>query len=107
MKIQNIRHPWIVDASELPQVLTFAPPSAERLDEFEKRLAEALAGPQHLILLPSRGPTVESSAAGLSARSCPTWHANTVPVELAATGEKVATLCVDCDRQLPADWATA
>lgn len=31
---------------------------------------------------------------------CP--HLDTVPVDLAASGEIVATLCVDCDAQLPA-----
>jgi hypothetical protein len=50
--------------------------------------------------------TCEQAGAGLSAVTCPTHHANAVPVENLA-GERVATLCPDCDQQLPADWKTA
>lgn len=52
----------------------------------------------------SLGVTFETASANLSALSCPTGHANAVSVELAATGERVAALCPDCDRQLPAEW---
>jgi hypothetical protein len=52
----------------------------------------------------SSGVTFEEAAANLSTLSCPTGHANTVPVDAVVTGERVATLCLDCDRQLPADW---
>ena len=34
-------------------------------------------------------------------------HPNAVPVTLLDGGERVATLCPDCDAQLPADWRTA
>jgi hypothetical protein len=54
---------------------------------------------------PFGGVTAEQAGAGLSALSCPTYHANAVPVE-DLDGERVATLCPDCDRQLPADWKT-
>ena len=50
--------------------------------------------------------TSEQAAAGLSAIGCPTHHSNAVPVEN-LDGERVATLCPDCDRQLPANWKTA
>jgi hypothetical protein len=50
--------------------------------------------------------TCEQASAGLSAIGCPTHHANAVPVEN-LDGERVATLCPGCDRQLPADWKTA
>ena len=50
--------------------------------------------------------TCEQASAGLSAIGCPTHHSNAVPVEN-LDGERVATLCPDCDRQLPADWKTA
>lgn len=50
--------------------------------------------------------TCEQASAGLSAIGCPTHHGNAVPVET-ADGERVATLCPDCGRQLPADWRTA
>lgn len=47
----------------------------------------------------------ESFSATLSALNCPTRHSNVVPVETLA-GERVATLCPDCDQQLPAEWRT-
>lgn len=50
--------------------------------------------------------TSETASAVLSVLSCPAFHADTVPVELAVTGERVAVLCLDCDRQLPAEWKT-
>lgn len=31
-------------------------------------------------------------------------HEDAVPVTLLASGERVAQLCPDCDKQLPADW---
>lgn len=34
----------------------------------------------------------------------PCYHDHTVPVTLALTGERVATLCLGCDGQLPAEW---
>jgi hypothetical protein len=34
-------------------------------------------------------------------------HGAAVPVDLLATGERVAWLCPDCDCQLPADWEAA
>lgn len=84
-----------------------APLSAEHLDEFTKRFQEAVARPGRPIVLPSRGVTCESADSRPTALSCLSGHTNTVPVELAATGEQVAVLCLDCDRQLPAEWAAA
>lgn len=55
---------------------------------------------------PFGGITAEQASANLSALTCPTSHRNAVPVE-DLLGERVATLCPDCDRQLPADWRTA
>lgn len=54
---------------------------------------------------PLGGVTAEQAGAGLSALNCPTHHANAVPVQ-GLGGERVATLCPGCDRQLPADWKT-
>jgi CelD/BcsL family acetyltransferase involved in cellulose biosynthesis len=36
--------------------------------------------------------------------SLPCPHTDAVPVTLATTGETVAALCPECDRQLPAEW---
>lgn len=55
--------------------------------------------------LPLGGITMAEFAANLSAMTCPTGHANAVPVEDLG-GERVASLCPDCDRQLPAEWRT-
>lgn len=54
---------------------------------------------------PFRLATVAEATAGLSMLSCPTWHRGAVPVE-DLCGERVATLCPDCDQQLPASWRT-
>lgn len=50
--------------------------------------------------------TAAEASASLSALSCPTAHRNALPVET-VDGERVATLCPDCDQQLPASWRTA
>lgn len=52
------------------------------------------------------GISVEQFAANLSALACPRAHAAAVPVD-ALTGEIVAWLCPDCDKQLPANWRPA
>lgn len=41
-----------------------------------------------------------------STMRCPTSHAAVTPVE-DLEGERVATLCLDCDAQLPAEWNPA
>jgi hypothetical protein len=46
-----------------------------------------------------------ASANLTAAFNCPTGHRNAIPVE-DLTGQRVATLCPDCDRQLPAEWNT-
>lgn len=35
----------------------------------------------------------------------PCRHKHVVPVTLSLTGELVAFICLDCDRQLPAEWS--
>lgn len=55
---------------------------------------------------PFGGVTSAQASAAISSFSCPTHHAGAVPVET-LDGERVATLCPDCDQQLPADWKTA
>ncbi len=55
---------------------------------------------------PFGGVTMAQAAAGLSALTCPAGHRNAVPVE-DLLGERVATLCPDCDQQLPAEWKTS
>lgn len=55
------------------------------------------------------GPTIPGGistaqfAANLSALSCPRAHTAAVPVD-DLTGEIVAWLYPDCDKQLPANW---
>jgi hypothetical protein len=50
------------------------------------------------------GVTMAQAAANLSALSCPSAHRNAVSVE-DLDGETVAALCLDCDKQLPPEWA--
>lgn len=50
-----------------------------------------------------RGISSKQLAVNLSALTCPSAHAAAVPVD-DLTGELVAWLCPDCDKQLPADW---
>lgn len=69
---------------------------------YMRHWTETQAGSRAVV--PLFGVTFEQATAALSALSCPTYHANTVPVELVATGERVAVLCLDCDTQLPAEW---
>lgn len=47
---------------------------------------------------------LEVGFARLGAILGPCNHPDAVPVELLLTGEVVAWLCPDCDRQLPAGW---
>ncbi|HEV7215208.1 MAG TPA: hypothetical protein VGP33_08775 [Chloroflexota bacterium] len=55
------------------------------------------------------GPTIFGGistaqfAANLSTLTCPRAHTAAVPVD-DVTGEHVAWLCPDCDKQLPAEW---
>lgn len=51
------------------------------------------------------GVSVETAAANLSAAFGPCAHRNRADVTSAVTGALLAQLCVDCSRQLPADWA--
>jgi len=60
-------------------------------------------------ILPSAGMTAEEAGANMAAAASavfgPCSHPRPIPVELRLTGEIVAALCPDCDRQLPAHWA--
>lgn len=44
------------------------------------------------------------SAEAVAYLPLPCRHEHIVPVTLELTGEHVATLCLDCDGQLPAEW---
>lgn len=59
---------------------------------------------------PFGGVTAAQAAENLSllgsTMRCPTSHRNVTPVE-DLDGERVATLCLDCDAQLPATWDPA
>lgn len=46
---------------------------------------------------------VENLAVLAGLMSCPTGHRRVVAVE-DLTGDLVAALCLDCDRQLPPQW---
>jgi hypothetical protein len=91
--------------------LTGIPHRQERreLAELIRRWRARQSQPHRLTVLPPSsavsfgGVSMAAAAANLSALACPTFHANTVPVEL-NTGEHVATLCTDCDTQLPTTW---
>ena len=54
---------------------------------------------------PFGGVSGAQASANLSAMNCPSHHGNAVPV-VTLDGERVASLCPDCDEQLPADWRT-
>jgi len=60
---------------------------------------------------PLAGVTAEEAGANMAAAASavfgPCSHPRPVPVELRLTGEIVAALCPDCDRQLPASWGLA
>lgn len=53
------------------------------------------------------GISFDAFAARLSAVTCPTGHADAVPVDEYLTKLIVAWLCPTCDQQLPADWKPA
>lgn len=55
--------------------------------------------------LRATGLTAEEAGERILAVLGPCSHPNRIAVDLALTGETVAALCPDCDRQLPASWA--